>query len=341
MKNVTQEKMLKKSEKNYRNLLKRWVPDNLKKIIKSIFLKSRIMPKACSLFMTYRCNFKCLGCRRSVLNVNNSKEMELDTVKKLLLLYPTIKSFSIAGFGEPTLCEEFIGIVEFLKKEEKKINIITNGTSVKEILKLTCQVDQISVSLYGYDIDSYRLYTRVNAYKLVIENFLRLGQQFNNVGLSYILTRENYRDLDKLMPLCDKLKPDFLHLINYLAYDFANSEERQKIITVDDKEIINYIDEICKSRDYVKIKPVCIDFKNPKFNCSSYDSRINLDGNGNIGGCMRQIPPDSSFGNIFNERDPFNSLEMKKLRKIQHAMSKTRKTPHKECNYCFGNWYPK
>ncbi len=335
--NINQNKILKKREKQ-KNLLKRYVPEKIKKKIKNIFLKKKATPKACTLFMTDRCNFKCKGCRRSVLNINKSKEMRLNTVKKLLSLYPNIKSFSIAGFGEPTLCEEFIDIVEFLKKEGKKINIITNGTDVKKLLNLNCRIDQIYVSLYGYDVDSYLVYTRVNAYKRVIENFLRLKEKFSNVGLLYILTRDNYRDLERLMPLCDKLKPSFLHLVNYLAYDFTDSKEVKKIITVNDKEIISYIGELCKSRDYIRIKPVYIDFANPKFDCRSYDSRINLDGDGNIGGCLRQNPPDSSFGNIFKVKDPFNSTEMKKLRRLQHTMAKTKKPPHKECDYCFGNW---
>jgi len=89
----------------------------------------------------------------------------------------------------------------------------------------------------------------------------------------------------------------------------------------------------------VKIKPVYVDFKKPEFFCTSYDYIINLDGDGNIGGCLRQIPPDPSFGNIFKDNDPYNSLEMSKLRKLQHSMVKTKKTPHIECHYCFGNWY--
>jgi len=333
--------MLKKSGKNFKNLLKQWIPNDVKKRIKGIFLKRKTIPKECSLFMTDRCNFKCKGCRRSVLNINKSKEMRLNTVKKLLSLYPNIKSFSIAGFGEPTLCKEFVDIVEFLKKEGKNLNIITNGTNIKQFFNLSCEMRQISVSLYSYDASSYRLYTGVNAYKLVIDNFLQLKEEFDNVGLSYILTRENYRDLDRIIKLCDKIKPEFLDLINYLAYDINNNEETKKIITVKDIKIIKYIDRLCESRDYIRIKPVYVDFEHPKFNCRSYDSRINLDGDGNIGGCLRQNPPDSSYGNIFKESDPFNSTEMKRLRRLQHTMAKTNKPPHKECDYCFGNWYPK
>ncbi len=331
--NRTQKKILKKQK----NFLKRCLSEK----IKNIFLKRKATPKTCTLFMTDKCNLKCLGCRRNVLNVNDSKEMRLNTVKKLLSSYPNIKSFSIGGFGEPTLCEEFVDVAEFLKKEGKKIHIITNGTNTNKILHLKYTPDLITVSLYGYDANSYSVYTGVDAYNPVIKNFLRLKEQFKNVRLLYILTRKNYRDLDKILSLCDRLKPDFLQLINYLAYDIAKDEEVQKIITVKDNEIIECIDELCKDRDYVKEKPVYIDFEHPKFNCRSYDSRINLDGDGNIGGCLRQNPPDSSYGNIFREKDPFNSTEMKRLRRLQHTMSKTKKLPHKECNYCFGNWYPK
>ncbi len=337
--NITQNEILKKSKKK-KNILKRWIPEKIKKTYKNILLKRKAIPKTCGLFMTDKCNLKCLGCRRSVLNVNDSKEMELSTVKKLVSLYPSIKAFTVAGFGEPTLCEEFVDIMDFLKKEEKKIHIITNCTNIDKILRLKYKPDRITASLYGYDANSYLIYTGLDTYNQVINNFLRLKEHFNNVRLLYIVTRDNYRNLDKIVSLCDRLKPDFLHLINYLAYDITNKDEVQKIITVKDNRIIKYLEELYKSRDYIEEKPVYVDSEHPKFNCRSYDSRINLDGDGNIGGCLRQIPPDSSFGNIFREKDPFNSTEMRRLRRLQHTMAKKGKTPHKECNYCFGNWYP-
>jgi MoaA/NifB/PqqE/SkfB family radical SAM enzyme len=321
--------------------LKKYLPDSLKKTIKQLFPKRNLSPTSCGLFMTDRCNFKCLGCRRSFIDIKHSKEMTLGTVKKLLSLYRSIRAFTIAGFGEPTLCEEFVDIVNFLKKERKKTHIITNGTNINRLLQLKYIPDRITISLYGYDANSYSLYTGVNAYNQIIENFLAIKESFDNVFLFYILNRENYRDLNKILSLCDKLQPVFLQLVNYLAYDITNKAETQKIISVKDKKIIEYIDELCKNRNYVKEKPVYIDFEHPKFNCSSYSSRINLDGDGNIGGCLRQIPPSLPFGNIFKEKNPFYSAEMKRLRQLQHTMEKTKIPPHKECNYCFGNWYPK
>ena len=297
-----------------------------------------MVPKSCSLFMTDRCNLQCAGCRRNTIGFSEFKEMELGTVEKLLSLYPSIKSFSVSGFGEPTLCRKFVDIVDFLLINKKKVTVITNGTYLDRFLKLKLKPNNISISLYGYDKVSYLNYTGVDAYDEVINNFFKLKESFNRVGFSYILTRENYRELDNLLILCDKIHPDFLHLINYIAYDSTDVNEIEKIIRVQNSEIIAYIDKFCSNRDYIELKPVYIDVENPTYKCRSYDTIINLDGNGNIGGCLRQIPPSKLFGNIFTDRDPFNSKEMSKLRKLQHTMSRTKITPHKECSYCFGNW---
>jgi len=49
---------------------------------------------------------------------------------------------------------------------------------------------------------------------------------------------------------------------------------------------------------------------------------------------QRQVPPDNFFGNILIDKDPYNSIEMCRLRNLVHNKS----YPHKECRYCFGNW---
>jgi radical SAM protein with 4Fe4S-binding SPASM domain len=176
--------------------------------------------------------------------------------------------------------------------------------------------------------------TGVCAFDTVIESFSKLKLRFKNIGFSYILNKVNYKDLDKILLFCDNLKPDFIHLLNYLVYDPTITEEVLKIITVKDTKIINYIDSICAGRDYVRLKPIYVNFNNPKFNCKSYDYIINLDGDGNIGGCQRQVSPDASFGNIFRDKDPYNSLEMRRLRGPMNSSYYI----HEECRFCFGNW---
>jgi len=295
---------------------------------------SRSIPVSCTLFMTDKCNFKCLFCRRAVVGVKASKEMTLDTVQKLLSLYPSIRSFSIAGLGEPTLCSDFVDIVNFLKKKGRHVGVITNGSNLGPILSLTYQPDYTSVSLYGYDNQSYLAYAGVAAYNKVVEGFLKLKKSLRNVGFSYILSRTNFRDLDNILSLCDDLRPDFLHLVNYLAYDPSNPEDVAKLVTVKDTDIIKYVNNRCRHRGYAIVRPTYVDFDKPSFCCNSYDYKLNLDGEGNVGGCLRQIPPSDLFGNIFKDNDAYNSNEMQRLRRMVHK----KLHPHKECRLCFGNW---
>lgn len=311
------------------------LPYRVKKILRRILRLDNVStPHSCSLYMTHRCNLKCQGCYMSTIGVKKSNELTVATVQQLLSLYPSIDAFCVAGLGEPTLCSNFVSIVNFLKKNMKFVGIITNGTDSDKFLKLAYTPNYISISLKGYDKESYLAHTGVDTFHKVIKNFKRLQARFKNVGFSYLLNKLNYEDLDKVLLLCDELKPDFLHLTNYLVYDPTVPKEVQKIITTKDSEIIHYINRACASRDYIKIKPAYVDFYNAKFNCSSYDYVINLDGDGNIGGCLRQIPPEASFGNIFTDTDPYNSLTMQNLREHVHNKS----SPHKECRYCFTNW---
>ena len=313
------------------------LPYRVKKILKTtLHLTHMPIPHSCSLYMTDRCDFKCLGCCRNVMEIKKSKEMTLATVQKLLSLYPAIDAFCVSGLGEPALCPNFVDVVNFLKKNEKFVGIITNGTDLDKFLELSYEPNYILISLYGYDNESYLANTDVDAFNTVMETFSKLKLRFKNVGFSYMLNRTNYKDLDKVLPLCDDLKPEFLYLTNYWVYDPTVTEEVQKIITVKDSEIIDYINEICAGREYIRVKPIYVDFDNPKFNCRSYEYIINLDGAGNIGGCQRQIPPDTSFGNIFTDKDPYNSLEMQKLRDSMHKNSYV----HEECRFCFENWEP-
>lgn len=291
-------------------------------------------PRSCSLYMTDKCNLKCSSCSRQTTGVRTVGEMKLETVQRMVSLYPSINNYCIAGFGEPTLCSDFVAIVNFLKMKGKYVGIITNGTNLDKFLQLRSVPDYISISLYGFDKESYVAYCGVPAFEQVVSNYMTLRKRYHNVGFSYITNKKTYRSLDRILRLCDDLRPQFVHLLNHLVYEPNNEEETQKIITVKDKDIIKKIDDLCRNRKYVALKPYCVDFDNPRMNCKSYNDVINLDGGGNIGGCQRKLPPDIRFGNIFEDKDPFNSKEMKRLRK----RIKTRCYAHDVCRTCFANW---
>ncbi len=315
---------------------KKFIPRPIKRSLKDFEarMRGRTLPTFCNLFMTDRCNLGCPWCRRRIVGINKAREMALPTIQRLLSIYPSVNRFCIAGLGEPTLCSQFVEIINFLTRNKMTVGIITNGTNISKFQALDDEPEYISISLYGYNNESYLKYTGKRLFDKVIENFKKIKHSFSNIGFSYIVHKENFRDLDELAKLCDTLMPDFLDLHNYLAYDPHNLMEISKIITTRDKEIIDYINAVCRGRRYRVSKPAVIDLDKPKLKCGSYNFLINLDGDGNIGGCQRHIPPSQTFGNIYTDDDPYNSSEMIKYRKKIHKKSYI----HEECTFCFGNF---
>ncbi|RJP65598.1 MAG: glycosyltransferase [Ignavibacteriales bacterium] len=296
-----------------------------------------MLPGECTLYFTDVCNFSCAGCSRQTVGKPKHKEIDLEVIKKLLDEYPSLQGFCVAGLGEPTIARHFPEVVNYLMDQGKYVGIITNGTYPERLLQLKKSPSYISISLYGYSGDEYKEYVKVDAFKKVIENFITLKKRFGNVGFSYILNKDNYKKLDKILALCDDLQPSFLNLVNYLAYDSVETIDTGKIITTSDTEIIKYIEDRCNTRSYVNARPIYIDKKDKSFNCPSYGYVINVDGQGNIGGCQRQITPAISYGNLFLEEDPYNNIQMQTIRKRINED----KYPHFNCNSCFGRFNPK
>ena len=180
----------------------------------------KAIPQECTLYMTDRCNFKCACCSRTILGVKGFKDMKLEMVKRLVSAYPAIKGFCVAGLGEPTLCPDFVEILDYLSANGKYVGLITNGTDIEKIMALKYEPCSISISLYGYDSETYHTHTGVPAaFDRVIKNYHALKGRFKNVGFSYIVNTGNYMDLEKILLFLDGLKPDFLNLHNHLAYD--------------------------------------------------------------------------------------------------------------------------
>ena len=325
---------------NVENDWKRWVAEQVAKMTSGEDAAAQAgtvrTPAQCSLFLTDRCNFACRGCSRNVIGLPESKEMTVALVRKLLDSYPSISGVCIAGLGEPTLCADFGEIVNLLKSSGKYVGVITNGSNPGPLLALTSRPDYISISLYGYDAESYMAYCGVDAFAIAMDTFRKLREQAYNVGFSYFIHHENVDTLPRILSLCDSLKPDFLNLVNYLPYDSCLRSERERLITSADTDIIARVNALIQGKIYIKARPIYPNLAVPGQGCTSYSTIINLDGSGSIGGCQRQLPPNPKFGSLLTSDDPYNSPVMRRFRDLQAQGCH----PHMECRYCFGNWSP-
>lgn len=298
----------------------------------NFLISSLAVPTEATLFLTDKCNFRCEGCKRQVEGVDIYEEMTLETVKQLLKVYPSIHGVCLAGLGEPTLCSNFGEIVNYLIDAGKYVGIISNGSNAESLINLEKKPDYLSISLYGYDRNSYIESVKLDIFDTVMNNFSLLRNNFKSIGFSYFINKQNYKQLSKIINIAHKEKADFLHITNYLAYDISDKEEIEKIITVNDKEIIAEIDVLLSQLDLPGARPVYVDHDNYIFNCPSYGLLINVNGAGDISACQRQIAPSPDFGNVFDDKDWYNDGEIQECRsKIKYG-----KYPHDNCRYCFG-----
>ena len=295
--------------------------------------QTKVSPKEAALYVSDRCNLACRGCRRQTVEKGSMPDMTLAVVKRLFALYPSIASVCVAGYGEPTMAPEFQNIMHFLEQRKVICSLITNGINADPLLRLNARPSYISISLYGTDNASYKEYCGRAVFNDVMRTYAQLRRQKQRVGFSFILGKKSIGQLPAVLDLCDELHPDFLHLYPFLIYNMCDQDSINNIITIEDRDNIKYINMLTEGKEYVH-KPLFPDFFSTHYTCSSYARMIGVDAVGNISGCTRQIPPAQKYGNIFQEKDPFNNLEMCTLRQtaLLHCV------PHSECLYCFGRY---
>ena len=176
-------------------------------------------PMRIALYPGVSCMYYCGFCGRNQAEKYPSNSIENGNKifnKVLSELDPKNSAISISGGLEPLTNPGIGDIIEFASNHGLRVPLITNGHSLTEnfvkknpkIMKL----DSLRVSLYGIDEKSYEFITTVKkSYKMVKRNcinFLKKRNEENSkikFGLNYILLKENYKNLPKLIDFIDEV----------------------------------------------------------------------------------------------------------------------------------------
>ena len=176
-------------------------------------------PMRIALYPGVSCMYYCGFCGRNQTEKYPSNSIENGNKifnKVLSELDPKNSAISISGGLEPLTNPGIGDIIEFASNHGLRVPLITNGHSLTEnfvkknpkIMKL----DSLRVSLYGIDEESYEFITTVKkSYKMVKRNcinFLKKRNEENSkikFGLNYILLKENYKNLPKLIDFIDEV----------------------------------------------------------------------------------------------------------------------------------------
>ncbi|WP_158273701.1 radical SAM/SPASM domain-containing protein [Pectobacterium versatile] len=180
-------------------------------------LTSKNENKSLFIYLTDKCNFTCKHCYRNNDYLHSS-------VLNLSDWYEIVKGFhkngggevTISG-GEPLLYRDIIYLIKFIKSLEIKLTILSNGTLWEnvfrkdtDILKL---IDEIQISLDGYDELSFSLMRGAGNFNKVLSNIQWLKANESNVSIAVTANPNIINNLSNFLNLKNfllSLKDDFI-----------------------------------------------------------------------------------------------------------------------------------
>ncbi|MCK9428970.1 MAG: radical SAM protein [Candidatus Omnitrophica bacterium] len=181
----------------------------------------------CEIAVTYNCNFSCTYCNKlkSEINYNNICEFILNNKN-------TLHHIQLTG-GEPTLYPKLKQLCDFIKKQNIKLGLSTNGSADFEFYK-SLNIDMFSISLDDYDIDILKTRGYKNIYKIFTNiiklskiNYVNIGLVIDNINvnrindiITYILAM-GVNDIKLSINTKDEVFPKFCN-INFNKYPILN-----------------------------------------------------------------------------------------------------------------------
>jgi len=165
--------------------------------------------------LNQNCNLSCSFCLYNETE-KNTDQIDLSTVKKIILLHPSVNTFIITG-GEPSLNKSFFEILNYLKNEGIKAVVFTNGFLVSKedtLEEMYSLVNRVYWTYHEYD---YGITEKMDPYlpmKYISKHICKLN-----------VTRSNINDIAEIMDIfikhgAKRFSFNFIHNIKNFPVDF-------------------------------------------------------------------------------------------------------------------------
>jgi radical SAM protein with 4Fe4S-binding SPASM domain len=150
-----------------------------------------------TLELTYNCNLKCVHCFNSYKKAQDKNlELSLENIKYIIEKTKKLDILRIYLFGgEPLLNKNFKEIYIFLWNQRFQIVIATNGFLLsREIIDLFKKYPpfNLSISLYGYNSQTYIDTTSFNIFETICSNLKSLQESNIDFLIKYIALKTNF-----------------------------------------------------------------------------------------------------------------------------------------------------
>ena len=313
------------------------------------FFKSEVMPLPTFVQIepTTKCNLECKFCSRHSLNKSRlNKDLNLEQFEYILSKIPTLKKIKLQGLGEPLLNKEISKILNVAKDSKKIISLISNGLMFKkvDIDPLLQILDCFYISIDSLDLSSFSEIRGGASLKEVIENIdfiIRKRNEFKSstrVGINFVITHLNYKELFELERFVRDHKIDILSLIEVenwhtpVEESFKEAKGYIKSARAISGEVRNAIKIIEGKLEKTPVELEYADSKKRKMTCRWPFDYCFITVDGFVTPCCIRSNPDIiNFGNIYKE--DFKTIwNGKKYREFRRTFIKN--LPNSVCDCC-------
>lgn len=231
--------------------LKETALNSIKYNLQPLF-KKPFLPKTLLIYVTYRCNARCIFC--GIWKGDPRKELSPEEIDKILSdrLFSKIEYLNING-GEPTLREDLVELIKVIHirfPRLKNLSIVSNGLLPHRMLKVTEGIIRLSkksniplslsISVHGIDGVLDKMYGIDNSFEKIAETLEHLKglQKIYRYGLNLncVVTNVNFELIPELIKWSRKADLPIAFFLGELRERFMNLDAASNIIIPEEKK---------------------------------------------------------------------------------------------------------
>ncbi len=158
------------------------------------------------LHITEKCNLNCKHC---YLGRKSKKSMDIELAKRIVDEFSEIGLKLIITGGEPLLYENIWEFLEYARKKDIRIVVLSNGTLINEntAKKLSKYADEVQISLDGLK-EGHEFLRGKGTFEKTIEG-IKNAKKYMKVSVATMIHRKNINEFPKLSSLISKIADEW------------------------------------------------------------------------------------------------------------------------------------
>jgi len=290
-------------------------------------------PQSVQIEPTNRCNQRCIMCPRNTRLDVPIGDLSLDNFKKIIDKLPVIGNLQLNGLGEPLLNKELPEMIKYATSKGIKVSINSNCALIDESLAkklIDSGLNLLKVSMDSPDPAVYNSIRNAPLEPVIrgIQTLIKIRKEKKShtpqVWFNSIIMKNNYKNLDEILILGDKLKIDLVRFKPINIFWAGKDSD----LTVEIKELKNEIEKVIKITKNLKIKHNLEELLNrietnfyqrpsKKIPCYSLWTELYIQYYGGVRLCCEFFSKKDDIGNILKEdfQKIWNGSKMRQIRK--------------------------